>query len=380
MDVQFSQDESLLQTSFRDFLRREWGRERVRILDQQGEFPFDLFRQMGELGYMGLPFSPRYGGSGGDAIKMGIILEELGYTFTAMGNKYLSAVAICGRMIDMFGTEEQRQEILPKIAAGTMLVTFSATEPGGASDAAAMQTEARLEGDEWVVNGHKIFASGAKEAGLIFLAVRTDKEAAKHEGISILLIDPAAPGIDMRQIPTLGLRTSPTYEVWFSDVRLPKSRLLGEAGSGWRYLRSCFEIERFGLACICVGGAQAAIDDAIAYARDRVVSGQPVSKFQAIQHMLADMQISVDAARLLAYRAGHMIRRGESCPREASMAKLFASEAFVRCGLNGVQILGGYGYTMELDMQRYLRDAKLYEIGGGTSQIQRNIIARTMGL
>lgn len=380
MDFRLNDDEQALQRSFREFLRREWSRKRVRELDDKGEFPYQLFRDMGQLGYMGLPFSEKYGGAGQDVVKMGLILQELGYSFTAMGNKYLSAVAICGRMIEAFGSEQQRNEILPRIISGELMVTFSVTEPGGASDSAAMVTEASLHGDTWVVNGHKIFASGAGEAGLIFLAARTDKDAPRHQGISILLVDPADPGIQMRRIPTLGLRTSPTYEVWLSDVRVPAAQMLGEAGAGWRYLRSCFEIERFGLACICVGGAQATIDDAMAYAQDRVVGGQPISKYQALQHMLADMQLSADAAWLLTYRAGHAMRKGESAVREACMAKLFASETFTRCALQGIQILGGYGYTMEMDMQRYLRDAKLYEIGGGTSQIQRNLIARSMGL
>lgn len=380
MDFDLTSEQQLTRRSFHDFLARECPREYVREMDEREEYPVDLFQKMGKLGYMGLPLPEEFEGGGADALTLGLVMEELGAAFTAAGLIFLRTVSMFGSQLVNFGTSDQQREFLPRLASGELIVAFALTEPNAGSDLASLATRAKPSGDGYVLSGQKMFCSGGGYSHLIYVAARTDTEVPKHAGISIILVDGDAEGITARKLKKLGTRASPTYEMFFDEVSVPPGRVLGPENGGWRVLTGSLERERFSLACLCAGGAQVATTDALEYAKQRMQFGRPIGQFQAIQHKLADMQTEVEAARLLAYRVGQLVQDGIPCPKEAAMAKLFASEVFMRAAHDGIQIMGGYGYMMECDMQRYWRDARLMSIGGGTSEIQRNIVAKQMAL
>lgn len=380
MDFDFTEEQQLTKQAFHEFLLHECPREYVREMDEREEYPAELFKKMGALGYMGLPIPESNGGGGAGALTLGVVMEELGAAFTAAGLIYLRTVSMFGSQLADYGSAELQRQYLGRLSSGDLIVAFALTEPDAGSDLASLATEARADGDDYVITGQKMFCSGGGYSDLIYIATRTDSRVPKHRGISIFLVDGNADGISSRKLKKLGTKASPTYEMFFDNVRVPADRLLGPLDGGWRVLTGSLERERFSLACLCAGGAQAATTDALEYAKQRRQFGRSIGEFQAIQHKLADMQTEVDAARLLAYRVGQLVEEGISCPREAAMAKLFASEVFMRASHNGIQIMGGYGYMMECDMQRYFRDARLMSIGGGTSEIQRNIISKQMGL
>jgi alkylation response protein AidB-like acyl-CoA dehydrogenase len=243
-----------------------------------------------------------------------------------------------------------------------------------------LTTSAVLEGDEFILNGQKTFITGAKTSDIILVMVRTDKTVEKHQGISMLLMESKAPGVEYRKLKKLGQRPLDAYEVFLNEVRVPRKNLLGELNQGWNQVLKVLDHERFCVSLIYLGGAQAVLEDSVQYAKQRVQFGQPIGKFQMIKEKLADMLVAVEASRLLIYRTAWMIDEGIPCAREGSMAKLFTSETYMRAAHQGLQIMGGYGYMMEYDMQRHFRDAKLSEIGAGSSEIQRLLLARTLGV
>lgn len=380
MDFGFTAEQDLLRTTIRDFTRKEFPRERIRELDEAGEFPCDFLVKMGRLGWTGLPFASRYGGSDGDAVDIAIVMEELGRCTTAAASVYNRSVIFGARAIYLSGTEEQKQYFIPRVCRGEVLFALGLTEPDAGSDAAAISTTARLDGDRYVLNGAKIFTTGAGEADYILFAVRTDPQAPKTKGISTILVARDTPGLSFRRVRTLGVHMTPTYAVTLQDVVVPRSNLVGEANRGWQNLMATLELSRMALAAAVVGAAQTALDDAVEYAKQRVQFGQPISKFQAISHLLVDLQVQVDAARLLTYRSAWLLKQSPSALKEASMAKLYATETYLKVASESMRVFGGYGFTMDFDAQRHLRDSRLYVIGDGASQIQREIIARRMGL
>lgn len=260
-------------------------------------------------------------------------------------------------------------------------MSIAMTEPGAGSDAGAMRTTAKLDGDHWVINGQKVFStgSGARDT-VISLYAKTDTSVHYKEGISLFLVDNTTPGMELRKLDTLGRRSIGTYEIFFDNVRIPKDRLVGEVNRGWQYMLSGLQLERMVTTAGYCGAAQATVDMALQYAKERSQFGQPIGNFQAISHMLADMEAEVAAARMLMLKAAWEMSTGRDALKTLSMSKLLASEAYVKVANNGMQIMGGYGYIMEYDMQRHFRDARSTTIAAGTSQMQRNIIARQMGL
>lgn len=262
-----------------------------------------------------------------------------------------------------------------------MRISVSITEPDAGSDVAGMKTSAKPDGDYFIINGQKVFSTAAQaKNNVITLYCLTDPGVSPRKGMSAFLVDNTTPGIEMRKLRTIGRWTLGTNEIFFTDVRVHKNRLLGKLNEGWKVLLSGLEYERIFTAAAYVGNAQTVVDEALTYALQRKQFGKEIGNFQVIAHMLADMQTEVDAARLLIYRAGWLHAEGKPCLKEVSMAKLAGSEAFVKVANQGMQILGGYGYIMEYNMQRYFRDSRICTISAGTSQIQRNIIARQMGL
>ena len=379
MDFKFTEEQEILRRSVRNFMDKECPREYVRELDEKEEFPFDLYKKMAKLGWYGLPFPEEYGGSGCGAVDFIIVGEELtrpSYEIAAgYGAPIFNALTLLHH-----GSEELKNRYIPRVVRGEMMWSIALTEPNAGSDVASVVTSAVPEGDEFIMNGQKIFISGGDVANIITIAVRTNKDVPKHQGISMFLLDPKSPGIEIRKIRTLGRRMIHATEIFLEDVRVPKENLVGELNGGWKVLLSGLELERLFACAGYVGNAQTVVDVALQHAKERVQFGRPIGTFQAIGHMLADMQTEVDAARLLTYRAAWMIDQEIPCMKEVSMAKLFGSETFARLTNQGMQIMGGYGYSMEYDMQRYFRDARIVTVAAGSSQMQRTIIAREMGL
>jgi alkylation response protein AidB-like acyl-CoA dehydrogenase len=313
-------------------------------------------------------------------IDMIIVAEELAKTSYDLFGAYNGSV-FCGLNILKNGSAEQKAHWIPRILSGQSRMTVSMSEPEAGSDVGAMRTKATRRDGGWVVNGQKLWSSGAGARGnVINLYARTRPEGDHRHGLSLLLVDNDAPGVTLRPLDMLGRRSVGTYEVFFDDVAVDDSRVVGGAHRGWDCMLSCLQYERITGVAAYVGGAQAVVDLAAAHARERRQFGRAIGGFQAIAHMVADMQTEVEAARALMWRAAWMVSAGQDALKEISMAKLFASEAYIKAANQGMQIMGAYGYSMEYDMQRYFRDARGSTIAGGTSQIQRNLIARMMGL
>lgn len=380
MYFEFNDEQAIWHKTVHDFVDKEFGREYYRQCDQERRYPYEIYKRLVELGWIGIMIPEEYGGLGSDAIMYTILNEALGKYGVDIGTP-VALTTFTSTNVVRHGTEEQKQYYLPKVCTGDVRFSISITEPDAGSDAASLKISAVLDGDDFVINGQKVFSTAAHaENNVICLAARTDKTAPKHKGISLILVPNTTPGIEMRRLKTLARRATGTNEIFFTNVRVPRSNLLGQLNHGWKYLTGHLEMERLAVAGLNLGNAQTALDDAVEYAKNRVQFGRPIGQFQVIKHMLADMALEVDAVRLLVYRAAWIITQGKPCPKEASMAKLFASETLFRTATNGMQILGGYGQMAEYDMERYFREGKQAMVGGGTSQIQRSIIARSLGL
>lgn len=352
----------------------------IRRLDKEQAYPYELYDAWVEAGLLGVPFPESHGGMGGSISDMLVVTEELAKRSYDLFGAYNGSV-FCGLGILENGTAAQKDYWIPRILSGQTRMTVSMSEPDAGSDVGAMRTRARRDGDSWVINGQKLWSSGAgARNNVINLYARTRAEGNHRQALSLFLVDADAPGVTLRKLDMLGRRCVGTYEVFFDDVRVPADRLVGEENGGWNAMLSCLQFERItGVAAYC-GGAQAVVDLALRHASERKQFGRPIGSFQAIAHMLADMQTGTAAARALMWQAAARLSAGKDALKEITMAKLFASENYVAVANQGMQVMGAYGYSMEYDMQRYFRDARGSTIAGGTSQIQRNLIARLMGL
>ncbi len=380
MDFDFSEEQNLLRDSVRRMMDKLATPEYVRRLDREQAYPYELYNAWTEMGLLRMPFPEEYGGLGGNVFDMTIIAEELSRKsfdfFTAYGGS-----VFCGLNLVRKGSEEQKRYWIPKLVSGEIKMSISMSEPDAGSDIGAMRTTARRDGNYWVINGQKVWATGAgAKNNVINVYVKTDPKANHRQGMSLFLVDNDTPGVQLRKLDMLGRRCVGTYEIFFNDVRVSADRLVGGENKGWECVLSGLQVERIASTAGYCGGAQAVIDDALQYAKDRKQFGRPIGTFQSIAHMLADMQTEVEAARVMMWRAAWMAANGKDALREISMAKLFGSEVYVKVANMGMQILGAYGYNMEFDMQRHFRDARSTTIGAGTSQMQRNLIAGLMGL
>lgn len=380
MDFKFSEEQEMFSESVKRFMKKEVTKEYVRTCDREKRIPLDVYRKMAEFGWLGIPFPEEYGGSGGDEILKTILLEEASRAMSALAGAYSRSVVYGGQSIYFYGSEKQKKEYLPALCQGEMLFALALTEPNAGSDAAAIITSATPDGDDFIINGTKMFPTGANVADRILTVVKTDKNAHPSKGISIFLVDRRKKGVTVKLLDMVGQWAASTTEITFDHVRVSRDDALGPINEGWKNLLRTLEMERHGLAACALGLAQAAFADALQYAKERVQFGRPIGKFQAIQHMLADMKMGIEASRWLTYKAALNINEGRFNRMDASIAKLYSSETLRRIVNKGMEILGGYSMSMEFDMQRYYRDLKVYEIGGGTSEIQRNIIARELGL
>jgi alkylation response protein AidB-like acyl-CoA dehydrogenase len=381
MEFGFTPEQKMFRESVRRFMAKECTREYIRACSDNDRFPHELYASMASQGWMGIPFPEQYGGSGLGPMELAIFLEEAGYGWYGAGTSYFTTVVLGGYNILTYGTEEQKQEFLPKVVSGETKMAFALSEPNVGSDAAAVELFAQDQGDYFVLNGQKMFTTNAHVANQIVTVTRTVRNPdKKHHGITIFLVDADAPGIEIRPLKQMGRSATHTNEVFFRDVKVPRTRMMGKLHEGWANLNSGLGIERLSVAMMYAGTSQAMIDYVMDYAKQRKQFGQSISKFQAVQHKLADMQIKADVARLLGYRVAWMLEAGLPCFKEMSMAKLWASEAMFDIANHGVQVMGGYGVLKEYDMELFFRDSRIGMIGAGASEIQRTIIAKQMGL
>jgi len=360
------------------FMDQEITREYIRKCDMDREYYYEGYDKLNKVGWTNLLIPESEGGLGGDTMSYTLLCEAVGkygYDFTAaFGTSTFTAINLVH-----YGTADQKRRFLDPYMKGKIRYAISISEPTAGSDAFATKTRARREGDHYVVSGLKQWCSGSKVRDtVICMLVRTDPDAPKHKGLSILLIPNDTPGLEIRPLSTLARRGTGTNQLFLDEVRVPVANRLGEEGDGFKIITGHLELERIAVAAGYVGGAQQAVDDALRYAHQREQFGQPIFNFQVLKHMLADMQTEVDAARLLVYRAAAMEQAKIPCLREVSMAKLYASETLQKVSRQGIQIMGGFGMLPEADMERHFREGMQSTVGGGSSQIQRTIIAKTM--
>jgi short-chain 2-methylacyl-CoA dehydrogenase len=353
-------------------------------LYERGEFPYDIVTQMGKMGLFGLPVAEEYGGMGGDYFALCLALEELGRVDSSVAITLEAAVSLGIMPIYRYGTEAQKREWLPRLCSGEMLGAFGLTEPGGGSDVAgAMRTRARLEGGQWVIDGTKAFItnSGTHVTGFVAVAAVTGTRADEKPEISTILVPSGTPGfIVSKKYSKVGWAASDTRELSFAGCRVPEANLLGERGRGYAQFLRTLDEGRVAIAALSVGLAQGCVDESLRYVREREAFGGPIGRFQALQFKIADMEARAHTARLAYYHAAAKMLAGEPFKKDAAIAKLTASDAAMDNARDATQIFGGYGFMNEYPVGRFYRDAKILEIGEGTSEVQRMLIARELGL
>jgi alkylation response protein AidB-like acyl-CoA dehydrogenase len=366
----------MIRDTVRDLARKEFA-PRAAALDESGEFPWENFRKLAELGLTGIPIPEEFGGAGADTLSMAIALEEIA---RACGSTCLTLAAhtSLGTMpIFLFGSEELKRKYVPPNARGEVIGSYGLTEPGAGSDSGGTQTTATPAPGGWKINGSKMFMTNASVSNVMTITAVTDRDADKHRRISAFVLESKSKGVTVaKKEDKLGCRASDTCYVTFEDVFIPETHLLGERGQGWRYFMEILDAGRIGIGAMALGLAEGAYEKALDYARERKTFGKPIGAHQGVAFMLADMKVEIEASRHLLYHAARLKDAGKPFSLEASMGKLFASEMAMRVCRNAIQVLGGYGYMSEYGVERYYRDAKLCEIGEGTSEIQRLVISR----
>lgn len=380
MSFAFSAEQELAQSTLRALLADVANPTYVRECDLGHRPPREAFDALARGGWLGVGIEETYGGTGGGPVDVAILLEEAGRAHLDLAFWLFRNLSHGASAIGRHGTEEQRKAYLPGIARGELSMAFSLTEPEAGSDAAAIITRAEPDGDDFLITGQKWFTSGFTVADLCLVVARTDATGRKHDGITNFLVDTKSPGITVTPIPTLGMWSLGTYAVYYDHVRVPRANVLGTIGQGWVELREYLEMERLCLCAARVGASTAVLEEAVAYAKVRHQFGRAIGSFQGVSHKLADMATWVDAARVLVYRFAWLKEQERPRTKEAAMLKLFVSEIYQRVAEMGLQVLGGSGYTMESAMARHYRDSKVGTIGAGSSEIQKNIIARELGL
>jgi alkylation response protein AidB-like acyl-CoA dehydrogenase len=378
MDFRFTDEQQLWRDTLHDFMEREVGREYTRKHDESRKFPDEAYQKIADNGWLGLLIPEEYGGLDADPVMYAIFCEAVAKFSLDFAAAVMTSM-FTATNIAHHGSAEQRDKYLPDFLAGRVKFSVSITEPGAGSDAAGITTKAVLDGDDWVLNGNKVFCSGAHLPGtVITVLARTSPD--RHGGMSLILVPNTTAGVDVRKLDTIVRRSLGTTEIFFTDARVPKGNIIGEPGSGWKFIGEHLEYERLSLAATYVGNARTALDDTIAYTKGRTQFGRPLSKFQVLKHRMAENECEVEAARLLVYSAATKMARGERAIKEVSMAKVFAADVAFKTSFNGMQALGGYAQLPEYDMERYFREAKHAMVGGGTTEIQHSIIAKEMGL
>ncbi|HEY7283361.1 MAG TPA: acyl-CoA dehydrogenase family protein [Actinomycetota bacterium] len=382
MDFDLTEEQRDFRAAVREFAE-EVVAPRAAEMDERGELPMDIVKQMGEMGLFGLPFPEECGGQGSDFLTLCIAIEELARVDSSIAITLEAGVGLGANPLFEFGTEEQKQRWLVPMARGEILGSFGLTEPGGGSDAGATKTTAKLDGGEWVINGSKAFItnSGTPITALCTITAVTGTEEGGHKEISAIIVPQDTPGFTVGpSYRKLGWHASDTHELSFSDCRVPEANLLGERGKGFAQFLRILDDGRIAIAALSVGLAQGCLEESVKYANDRQAFGKPIGEFQGLQFSIADMKVAVETARMYVYFAAWLRDQGRPYKTQASIAKLYASEVAVTCARDAVQVHGGYGFMEEFPVARFYRDSKVLEIGEGTSEVQRILIARDLGL
>ena len=381
MDLELSPEHELLRRTIRDFLAREVA-DKIDEHEQERRFPTDIVAELGQMGLLGIPFPEEEGGAGLDTLAYAIAIEELSRVWGSLGIIVAAHTSLGCNPLHLAGTDEQKQKYLVPMASGQVLGAYGLTEPEAGSDSGGTRTTARLDssgrkGGSWVINGGKRFITNAGQAGTYIVTARTgDREDGSAE-ISAFIVEQGTPGFTVGRLEEkLGLHASATGELLFEDCHVPAANMLGAKGEGWKIFLKTLDGGRISIGAMAVGLSQAALDASVTYARERKQFGRPIGSFQGVAFMIADMATEVEAARAMVWRAAWMKDRGEDYSIAAAQAKLFASEVSQRVTNWGIQVHGGYGYVEEYKVERFMRDAKLTELGEGTSQIQRLVIGR----
>jgi alkylation response protein AidB-like acyl-CoA dehydrogenase len=375
VDFELTDEQRMIRQAVREFAEKEIA-PRARHVDESGDFPAETFRKMGELGLMGIPFPEAYGGAGADSVSTAIAIEEVARACGSTALAYAAHMGLGSAPIWLFGNDAQKRAFLVPAAQGKYMAAFGLTEPHAGSDAGATRTTARLDGDEWVINGAKMWITNAPMAGHIIVTALTEASQGKN-GISAIIVPGGAPGMTFgKHEPKMGLRGSVSTAITFEEVRVPKENLLGERGRGFVQFLQVLDGGRIGIGAMAVGLAQAAFEAARAYAKERTAFGKPIGAYESVSNMIADMATGLEAARLLIYQAAWLKDQGRPFSKQAAMAKLFASEIGEQTCRDAIQVLGGYGYSQEFPVERIYRDQRLLTIGEGTSEILRVVIGR----
>lgn len=375
MNLDLTEEQKAARQTARDFAENEIIPV-AREYDEKCEFPEALVDKMAEIGILGTAIPEKYGGAGMDLISYALVTEEIGRACSSMRTVLSVTSSLVSLTILKWGTEEQKQKYLPRLASGEIIGCFGLTEPDAGSDAANLTTIAKKDGSDWILNGNKMWISNGGISKLALIFAHTNKSL-KHRGIAAFLVDTDKEGFSSQPIHgKLGLRASDTTSLTLEDVRVSGDALMGEVGEGFKIAMSGLDNGRYSVAAGCVGICQACVDESVKYAQDRTAFGKPIAGFQLVQELIADMVLDTEAARLLVFQAGHLKNKGVRNTRETSLAKLYASEAALKCGNRAIQVFGGYGYSNEYPVERFMRDARVASLYEGTTQIQKLIIAR----
>jgi butyryl-CoA dehydrogenase len=375
LDFQLTDEQRLISETAREFADKEIA-PRVRENDRAGRFDRELASMLGEMGYLGAPVSEEYGGRGLDYLSYALIVEQVGRADSSARTVVSVQTSLVAGSIDRWGTEEQKQQWLPRLCSGEALGCFALTEPDAGSDPASLRTRAKKTDSGWTISGNKMWISMGNVSELALVFAQTDPEK-KHKGLACFMVPTSTDGYGSQEIHgKLGLRSSDTAEISLDDVEVPDDALLGEVGDGFKIAMSSLDNGRYSVAAGCVGICDGCVDASVAYAKERKQFGVPIASFQLVQELIADMIVKRDAARLLVYRAGDLKDRGERNTVETSIAKYYATEAAVDCANSAIQVHGGSGYVDDYPVERYLRDARVTTLYEGTSQIHKLIIGR----
>lgn len=378
MNFDLTQEQQMIKKTIKEFADKAVAPGAIER-DKTKEFPKEIFKQLSDMGMMGLPFGEEYGGAGADTVSFAIVTEELSRACASTGITYSAHISLGGAPLNLFGTEEQKQKYLTPICTGESFGAFGLTEPNAGSDAGGTETRAIEDGDDWVINGSKVYITNASHAKHLAITAITGMKDGKKE-ISAIIVPTDAEGFKIiDNYEKMGLNASNTTELVLENVRVPKENLLGKRGEGFKQFMVTLDGGRIGIAAMAVGIAQAAFNKALNYSKERKQFGKTLSEFQVTQFKLAQMALKIELARNMVYKAAWLKDEGRPFTKEASMAKLFASEMAMEVADEAIQIHGGYGYMKEYEVERYMRDAKLLEIGEGTSEVQHMVIARAIG-
>ncbi|WP_079528325.1 acyl-CoA dehydrogenase [Halobacillus hunanensis] len=375
MNFKLTEEQEMLRKMVRDFAKNEvepTAAER----DEEERFDREIFDKMAELGLTGIPWPEEYGGIGSDFISYVIAVEELSRVCASTGVTLSAHISLCSWPIYKFGNEEQKKTYLAQLASGEKLGAYALSEPGAGSDVSSMRTQAKLDGDHYVLNGNKVWITNGGVGDIYIVFAKTEPDAGS-KGVSAFIVEKGTDGFTFgKKEKKLGIRSSPTTELIFENCRIPKENLLGQEGEGFKIAMMTLDGGRNGIAAQALGIAQGALDESVNYAKEREQFGKPIAKLQGISFKLADMATEIEAARLLTYQAAYLESEGEPYAKASAMAKLYAGDAAMRITVEAVQVHGGYGYTKDYPVERYMRDAKITQIYEGTNEIQRLVIGR----